>query len=195
MSMPLDVDTETDDATLLARYAKGDAAAARTLTVRLVPRAQAQAFRMLGDTAEAEDVVQEAMLRLWKQAPDWRSGEAQVSTWLYRVVANLCTDRLRKRPRSGVALDDVAEPADPAPSAEAQLQNAARLEALRQALADLPERQCLALTLRHFEGASNPEIAARLDISVEAVESLTARAKRALTNALKGQAAALGYQG
>ncbi|GGX53373.1 RNA polymerase sigma subunit ECF family protein [Tateyamaria omphalii] len=193
--MPLDARPDEDDAALLARYARGDAGAARALTVRLAPRAHAQAFRMLGDRSEAEDVVQDAMLRLWRIAPEWRFGEAQVSTWLYRVVSNLCTDRLRKRRRSGVALDDVAEPEDPAPGAEARLQDHARHAALRAAIAALPERQRLALTLRHFDGASNPEIAEQLGISVEAVESLTARAKRALAAALKGRVAALGYEG
>ncbi len=193
--MPLDVRPEEDDAALLARYARGDAGAARALTVRLAPRAHAQAFRMLGDRSEAEDVVQDAMLRLWRIAPEWRTGEAQVSTWLYRVVSNLCTDRLRKRRRGGVALDDVAEPEDPAPGVEATLQDNARHTALRVAIADLPERQRLALTLRHFEGVSNPEIAEQLGVSVEAVESLTARAKRALATALKGRVAALGYEG
>ncbi|WP_299611821.1 RNA polymerase sigma factor [uncultured Tateyamaria sp.] len=195
MTMPLDARSDDDDAALLARYARGDAAAARALTVRLVPRAHAQAFRMLGDAAEAEDVAQEAMVRLWRVAPDWRAGEAQVTTWLYRVVSNLCTDRLRKRPRSGVALDDFAEPMDPAPGAEDKMQDDARRDALRGAMAELPERQRLALSLRHFDGASNPEIAETLGVSVEAVESLTARAKRALAQALKGRAAALGYKG
>ena len=134
-------------------------------------------------------------MRLWRIAPEWRTGEAKVTTWLYRVVANLCTDRLRARSRGPVGLDEAAEPEDPAPSAEAQLQTQARHDALRRALADLPERQRLAVMLRHFEGASNPEIAARLDISTEAVESLTARGKRALAQALKGQVAALGYEG
>ncbi len=193
--MPLDARPEEDDAALLARYARGDAGAARALTVRLAPRAHAQAFRMLGDRSEAEDVVQDAMLRLWRIAPEWRTGEAQVSTWLYRVVSNLCTDRLRRRRRGGVALDDVAEPEDPAPGVEATLQDNARHTALRVAIADLPERQRLALTLRHFEGVSNPEIAEQLGVSVEAVESLTARAKRALATALKGRVAALGYEG
>lgn len=192
--MPLDAQTDVDDAALLARYARGDAGAARSLTARLVPRVHAQAFRMLGDGAEAEDVAQEAMMRLWKIAPDWRMGEAKVTTWLYRVVANLCTDRLRKRPRGNVALEAVAEPPDPAPSVEARMQADARNRALNAALADLPERQRLAVTMRHFDGASNPEIADRLGISTEAVESLTARGKRALAAALKGQAAALGYE-
>lgn len=184
-----------DEAALLARYALGDGAAARALTARLTPGAFGQAMRMLGDQAEAEDVAQEAMMRLWKIAPEWRTGEAKVSTWLYRVVSNLCTDRLRKRPRGPVALDDVGEPLDPTPGVEAQMMAQARRAALSQALATLPERQRLAVVLRHFEGATNPEIAARLEISVEAVESLTARGKRALAAALKGQAEALGYEG
>lgn len=192
--MALDDQTDVDDAAMLARYASGDAAAARALTARLVPRVHAQAFRMLGDSAEAEDVAQDAMLRLWRIAPDWRTGEAKVTTWLYRVVANLCTDRLRKRPRGAVTLDAVSEPPDPAPSVEAQMQTDTRSQALRLALATLPERQRLAVMMRHFDGASNPEIAAQLDISTEAVESLTARGKRALAAALKGQVAALGYK-
>ncbi|WP_299146303.1 RNA polymerase sigma factor [uncultured Tateyamaria sp.] len=195
MDMPFDMDAQTEDAVLLARFARGDAGAARTLTLRLVPRAFAQAMRLLGDQAAAEDVAQEAMLRLWRIAPEWRDGEAKVTTWLYRVVANLCMDRLRKRPKAPAALDDVADPADPAPSAEARLQTQARNDAVRRALADLPQRQRLAVVLRHFEGASNPQIAEQLGISTEAVESLTARGKRALAKALKGQVAALGYEG
>jgi len=192
--MPLDTDPQTDDADLLVRYAQGDASAARLLTLRLTPRAFGQAARMLGDTNEAEDVAQEAMMRLWRVAPDWRLGEAKVTTWLYRVVSNLCTDRLRKRSRGTVRLEDVAEPTDPTPSVETQMQDTARHSALRTALASLPERQRVAVVMRHFDGASNPDIAQALDISTEAVESLTARGKRALAAALKGQAAALGYE-
>lgn len=195
MTMALDSQPELTDSALLARYARGDAAAAQVLTVRLVPRVMAQAYKMLGDRAEAEDVAQEALVRLWRIAPDWREGEAQVSTWLYRVVANLCTDRLRKRKRAAVPLDDVADPADPGPSVETRMQDAARRDALRAALATLPERQRLAVMLRHFEGATNPEIAERLGVSIEAVESLTARGKRALAKVLKGRVAALGYEG
>ena len=103
---------------LLHRYVQGDAAAARLLTLQLTPRIFGHAFRILGNAAEAEDVTQDALMRLWKIAPDWRDGEAKVTTWLYRVTANLCTDRLRKRGR-GVPLEDIAEPADPAESAEA----------------------------------------------------------------------------
>ncbi len=180
------------DAALLARYAGGDAGAARLLATRLTPRIYAHAHRVLGDGAEAEDVAQEALLRLWRVAPDWREGEARVTTWLYRVVANLCTDRLRKRRTS--PLDDVAEPADPTPSAAQGLQQAARMDALQAALMALPDRQRQAVVLRHIEGLANPEIAAILDVGVEAVESLTARGKRGLKAALAGQRDALGYE-
>lgn len=179
------------DAALLAEYAAGDPAAARLLTARLSPRIFAHAVRVLGEGAEAEDVTQEALMRLWQIAPEWRTGEAKVTTWLYRVVANLCTDRLRKRRTT--PLEDVAEPADPAPTPAQGLQDAARAKALQAALQRLPDRQRQAVVLRHIEGLANPEIAAILDIGVEAVESLTARGKRALTAALAGQKDALGY--
>jgi RNA polymerase sigma-70 factor (ECF subfamily) len=190
--MAFDAPSDLADDVLLRRFALGDAAAARALTLRLTPRVHAHAMRLLGDRAEAEDVTQEAMLRLWRIAPDWREGEAKVSTWLYRVTANLATDRLRKR--RAVALDSVPEPEDAAPGPAGLLQDKARAAALQQALAALPERQRQAVVLRHLEGLGNPEIAGIMDISAEAVESLIARGKRALTAALSGQRAELGYE-
>lgn len=189
---PSDQANRDADAALLARYAAGDAAAARLLATRLTPRLFAHAFRVLGDDAAAQDVAQDAMLRLWKIAPEWRAGEAQVSTWAYRVVANLCTDLLRKR--QTVALDAVDEPIDPGPRPEAMMQDAARRDALQAALDTLPERQRQAVVLRHLEGLSNGEIAQILSVGVEAVESLTARGKRGLSVALSGQQAALGFE-
>ena len=193
--MPLDDLSDLPDEALLLRYAQGDRVAARVLVLRLSPRVLGYAARLLGDRAEAEDVAQEALLRLWKIAPDWRSGEAQVSTWLYRVVTNLVTDRQRARARRRAgALDEVPEPADAAPGVVAHLIEADRMAALEAALAQLPERQRQAVVLRHLEGMSNPEIAQVLEIGVEAVESLTARGKRALTAILAGQRADLGYE-
>jgi RNA polymerase sigma-70 factor (ECF subfamily) len=189
--MPLDAEIDTGDDVLLARYARGDAAAARLLVARLTPVVFRHAARVLGDTAEAEDVTQEALVRLWKIAPDWEAGRAKVTTWLYRITANLCTDRLRKR--RGVALDDIAEPTDPTPGVEAQLQTQARMDALQAGLMQLPERQRQAVILRHIEGLANPDIAQILDISTEAVESLTARGKRALATIMAPQRDTLGY--
>ena len=184
--------TDASDADLLAAYASGDARAATELTRRLLPRVLAQATRMLGDRTEAEDAAQDAMMRLWRIAPDWRRGEAEVSTWLYRVTANLCTDRLRQRRRTQ-PLDAVEEPADASPAAAERMQDVARLRTLSDALAELPDRQAQAVSLRHLEGLSNPEIAEIMDISVRSVESLTARGKRALAAILAGRRNALGY--
>jgi RNA polymerase sigma-70 factor (ECF subfamily) len=185
--------TRLDDGALMVLFANGDAEAARLLSDRLLPRAYRHAARVLGDRDEAEDIAQEAMLRLWRAAGDWRSdGSARVSTWLHKVVANLAVDRLRRSGRS-VGLAETEDPADDAPGAEARMQEADRMAALDAALARLPERQRQAVVLRHIEGLPNPEIAEILEIGIEAVESLTARGKRALAAALKDKKEALGY--
>ncbi|MEX1662937.1 RNA polymerase sigma factor [Thioclava sp. 15-R06ZXC-3] len=189
--MALDAMNDRSDEALLELYAEGDPAAARALTLRLGPLAYRLAMRMLRDGAEAEDVAQEALLRLWKIAPEWRTGEAKVSTWLYRVVSNLATDRLRKR--RGSSLDDAPEVADDSPSVLDEMMRRDRMAALDAALAELPERQRLAVTLRHIDGLSNPEIAEAMETGVEAVESLTARAKRALAKLLAGRREELGF--
>lgn len=179
--LPALPDSASDEA-LLARYAQGEPLAARALMERLAPLAYRLALRMLGDAAEAEDVAQDAMLRLWQSAEGWQPGGAKVSTWLYRVAANLATDRLRRR--RAVPLDQVAEPADGRPGALDGLIEAERAAALEAAMAGLPERQRLAVALRHVEGLPNPQIADIMGIGVEAVESLTARGRRGLMAAL-----------
>lgn len=184
-------DASSDDA-LLQRYARGEAAAARILVDRLAPRVLRLARRLLQDEAEAEDVTQEAMLRLWQIAPNWVPGGAQPSTWLHRVTVNLATDRLRRR--RGVALDAIEEPDDPTPGAVETMIDGDRKRALDDALALLPDRQRVAVVLRHIEGMNNPEIAASMGIGVEAVESLTARGKRRLTELLSGRREELGYE-
>jgi RNA polymerase sigma factor (sigma-70 family) len=193
MEMALDAMNEASDEALLVLYANGDPGAARALTLRLTPVVYRLARRMLGDADEAEDVAQEAMLKLWRIAPDWRQGEAKVTTWLYRVARNLVTDRLRRR--RGVGLDEVAEPVDETPGVEARIAAGDRAKALDEALAELPERQREAVVLRHLEGLANPEIAEILEVSVEAVESLVARGKRALAARLLGRKEELGLEG
>ena len=194
--MPRDSLASVSDETLLVLYANGDRDAARLLTTRLAPRVLGYAARLLADRAEAEDVTQEAMLRLWRIAPEWRAGEAQVATWLYRVVTNLVTDQRRARARRpAVPLDAAPEVAAGGKGVVAGLIEADRMVALEAALASLPDRQRQAVVLRHIEGLANPEIAAIMAIGVEAVESLTARGKRALVAILAGRRPDLGYDG
>ena len=190
-ALPLLFSSSRDqDAALMAAFATGDQSAARALTERHAGRALSVATRMLGETMEAQDVTQEAMLRLFRVAPNWDGTRAQVSTWLYRVVSNLCIDRLRARPTE--PLDSVAEPQDDAMSAAGLLQQADRAQALHAAIAKLPERQRLAVTLRHIEDLANPEVADVMEISVDAVESLLARGGRALRATLSDRKENLG---
>jgi len=190
--MALDASQNLEDAELLARFAKGDRAAAQVLTARLAPVVYTQAFRMLGDRAEAEDITQDSLLRLWHAAPDWQAGQAKVTTWLYRVTSNLCIDKMRKSKRHSSGA--VPEMPDNGPDMERRLQNRARAQALRAALRDLPNRQKQAIILRHLEGLSNPDVAQIMQISVEAVESLMSRGKRSLADALAPQKKALGLE-
>ncbi|GFE65417.1 RNA polymerase sigma factor [Litoreibacter roseus] len=180
------------DAELLAAFAAGDARAASLLTERLAPPLLRFATRLLSDPVEAEDVVQDAMIKLWHIAPDWQDGGAKVSTWLYQVARNLCIDRLRKR--RGTDLEDADQVLDERPSVQEHLIEKDRYDALQMALNDLPARQRQAVILRHIEGLSNPEIAIILEIGVEAVESLTARGKRNLASALASRKGELGYE-
>ena len=192
MSTALHEESADEDAILLARFASGDQSAARILTDRLLPGALRQAYRMLSDQAEAEDVAQDAMLRLWKQAENWRAGEAKASTWLYRVVHNLCIDRIRRR-RPQVPVEDAPEPVDPDPGVLERMAQSETSASIARAIATLPERQRQALMLRHFEGWSNPEIGEELGCSVEAVESLLARARRQLAKLMTEEREALGH--
>lgn len=185
-------DPRLGDAQLLRAYAQGDVGAARALVGRLGPRVLQVARRLLQDRTEAEDVTQEAMLRLWQIAPRWQDGQAAPSTWLHRVAVNLATDRLRRR-RATWLEDEATEPAAPTPSAHEALMAQTRARALETALAALPPRQRVAMVLRHLEGYTNPQIAEVLGIGVEAVESLTARAKRRLSAELAPRRDELGF--
>lgn len=171
------------DAALVARVGSGDSAACRSLMEAHLGRVHAFAWRMLGDAAEAEDVAQEAFLRLWRQAGKWRA-EARVGTWLHRVAHNLCIDRLRKqRGQSGEQPPDLPDPA-PGPAAEHQRAQVAR--GVEAALDRLPERQRAAIALVHYQELGNIEAADIMGVSVEALESLLSRGRRGLRETLAG---------
>jgi RNA polymerase sigma-70 factor (ECF subfamily) len=168
----------------MARVSQGDAQAFQQLVDTGIDRVMSVARRMLGDETEAEDVAQDVFLRLWRQADRWEGGRAQVSTWLYRVTVNSCIDRLRARRED--TMDEL-----PDMSREATQQQSLEEDDLQEyveaALEGLPDRQRLALVLFHYENLSMNAVAEAMDSSVEAVESLLARGRRALKKSLKSQ--------
>lgn len=171
-----------DDDELMARAGAGDAAAFTRIVARHGRRAGGLAARFMGTRAEAEEIVQEAFTRLWIKARSWQPGGAQVSTWLHRVVVNLCLDR-KRRPRTD-PIDAANDIADPAPRGDERVLAEERSRRVHGAVAALPDRQRAALLLCHFEEMSNVEAAAVLEISVGALESLLVRARRSLRTAL-----------
>lgn len=171
-------DDDSDDA-LIASAGRGDRVAASVLVTRHSPRVFSLCMRMLRDRASAEDATQETFLKLWEGAARWRPNGARLETWLYRVASNACLDRHRMRRR--IAPDsEIGDPPDLSPSARAVLAESDTRRVVDEAIAALPERQRLAVTLRHFEELTNIEIAQSMGLSVEAVESLLGRARRAL---------------
>ena len=170
------------DAELLRRIADGERDAAQQLVDQHLGRILNYAYRLLGDSAEAEDVAQETFLRLWRTIDAWRA-EAPLLHWLQRVAYNLCIDRLRRRQPG--SLESVPEPLDPAEGPAATLHRAEIGEAVAEAIAQLPERQRVAVVMVHQEGLSNIETADIMGISVEAVESLLSRGRRALRELLQ----------
>ena len=170
------------DEELVRRVGQGDPAAIQAMVARKLPRMLALAQRMLGDAAEAEDVAQDAMLRAWKQAPRWVPGQARFDTWLHRVGLNLCYDRLRRRRE--VSTETPPDRPDEGPAPDRGLIAADVGGRVNAALALLPERQREALVLCHYQELTNIEAAALMEVSVDALESLLSRGRRALRRAL-----------
>jgi RNA polymerase sigma-70 factor (ECF subfamily) len=168
---------DDSDEALMARVARGDEPAYRMLTRRHLPVMLGLARRILGNAADAEDVAQEAMLRVWTHAPRWQP-LALFRTWLTRVVVNLCLDRKRRAP--WVALESAGEIIDPAPGATEKAEQDERGRLLAAAIAELPARQRTAIVLTYSEGMSNAEVAEILDTSVSAIETLLVRGKQNL---------------
>jgi RNA polymerase sigma-70 factor (ECF subfamily) len=173
----------TDDEGLMLAIQAGDAKAYEAAVRKHLKSISHFAFRMLGNSKDTEDITQETFLRLWTHADSWQSDKASVSTWLHRIAHNLCIDYLRKD-KSGISseYEDEHEGNDRPADAPAK---AEQLAALARALEELPERQRSAIVLSHYHGFSNKEIAQIMDITVDALESILARARRGLKAQLK----------
>ena len=176
----------TSDDDLMLGLANGDEKCAIALTRRHLPRCLAHATRMVNDGGTAQDLTQEAFVRLWQNAAGWQAGRAQISTWLYRVVGNLAIDYLRKSARVDVREVTDADMSADAQDGEAVLAAKQRDAVLMEAMQTLPPRQRMAVSLRYLEEVPNREIADIMGVSVEAVEGLTKRGKHALRVVLAG---------
>lgn len=172
-----------DDEGLLHAVAGGDHRAFAALMERHGSFAMTLAVRMTGTQQDAEEVAQEAFLRVWTAAERWdSSGGARFTTWLYRVVMNLCLDRRRRAPM--LAMDDVAEPMDPGPNGLDRYTTGQARELVVKALETLPDRQRAAVSLCYFGEVSCQEAADTLEISLSALESLLVRGRRTLRDYL-----------
>lgn len=169
-------DAASDDLAEVRAIAAGDSVAFRRLIDRESPRLLRFALGLLGNLDEAEDMVQETLLRLWENAAAW-TPDARIGTWLHRVCYNRSIDRLRRR-RAFVddsmldALPDEAQPPD------LQLVRSERVHNVREAVARLAPRQRTAVLLFHFQDLPQREAAEVMGISEVALESLLARARR-----------------
>ncbi|MBR0681706.1 sigma-70 family RNA polymerase sigma factor [Roseomonas eburnea] len=167
---------EPDDAALMARIAEGDEAAFRLFATRHVGRMLRVAQSILGSAAEADEVSQEALLRVWRHAARWDASRAQLGTWIHTIVVRLCVDRLRLRRHEPI--DAAMEVPDPAPGALESLSSRDEQRQLRAAMATLPRRQRAALVLFYQEELAGTEAARTLGLSLSAFWSLLQRARR-----------------
>lgn len=174
----------TDEELMLA-VCNGDQAAYQAIVKKHLKPISHYAYRLLGASRETEDICQETFLRLWINASKWQPEKSNLSTWLHRIAHNLCIDHLRKHSQvqTQESFEDEAAASEQAPRFAATDDRGAT-EKLQQALRDLPESQRSALMLCHYQGFSNKEAAAIMAISVKALESAIARAKRTLRERL-----------
>lgn len=182
LSDALNYEDDSDEA-LLDRMAADDEVAFRHLVERHIDRAFGVALRLLGSRADAEDVVQDTMLKIWTHRGQWEQGRAKFSTWLYRVVTNRCID-LHRRPRTD-NVDAVPEPADAKPDAFSAMQRNEVTSLLETAIQRLPEQQRVAVILSYHEDMSNGDIAEVMNTTVSAVESLLKRGRQQLREILR----------
>jgi len=187
-SVPLAPDSAPDlvfdeDSELLDRLAADDETAFRMLVERHIDRAYAIALRIVGNAADAEDVVQDTMLKIWSHRGRWQHGRAKFSTWLYRVISNRCID-LRRKPRNE-NVETVPEVADGQPGAVEIIERNELNDMLELAMQRLPEQQRIAVIFSYHENMSNGEIAQVMDTTVAAVESLLKRGRQQLRQLLR----------
>ena len=173
---------EESDETLMQRVQARDEEAYTRLLDRHLQAIHAYVYRMCQNRADADDLAQETFLRIWHKAATWKPGTVRFTTWLHRIAHNQCIDAFRRR-RIDVDPDTQLDEL-PSQTSGADIEVETRRKAVRSAVAALPERQRTALALCHFQGWSNKDAAEVLEVSVDALESLLARARRTLKTEL-----------
>lgn len=172
---------DAGDEQLMLAVGRGDAGAFSEIVHRHQRSAWSIAYRFVGHAADAEDIAQEAFLKILSAAPRYQPS-AVFSTYLYRVVTRLCIDFYRKK--RPVFTDTLPEMADPAPDPAAALARKDRETTIRRALDALPARQRMAVILKYYEGLGYADIATAMDITRKAVERLLGRARKTLQSRL-----------
>ncbi len=170
------------DESLMQAAGRGDMAAFEQLVLRHQAAAWRVAVRCVGDTQEAEGLVQTAFLRIL-DATERYNPTASFRTYLYRVVTRLCIDHLRKK--RPLAVEFLPETCAPGPAAPARLERAEMEHAIQTAIGALPPKQRLAIVLRYFEGLSGAEIAEALNTTRKGAERQLARARKRLEPLLR----------
>lgn len=176
---------EDPRALLLMRAGQGDSLAFGRLARELARPALALAIRVLGDSASAEDAVQDAFARLWREAHRFDPARGSFGAWWRRMLMNCALDG-RRRLRVVSPLDDAADVADSADTPAEAAERADLARRVQSAAETLPARQRAALLLFHGEGLTMAEIADALETSEKAVEGLLLRGRAALKDKLNG---------
>ena len=172
------------DPELLVLTAAGDQAAFAELVRSHQSRVLNLTYRFSRDRQDAEDLAQEVFFKVWKYARTFK-GQAAFSTWLYRLAVNTCLNYRQKKKIETAPLPLLGDFAVETDLAGAEIIFRERKNLLNKALNGLPVRQKIALILASFEEKSYEEIAAIMEVSVSAVETLLFRARRNLANILR----------
>jgi RNA polymerase sigma-70 factor (ECF subfamily) len=171
-------DADGIDRSLMERIAAGDQQAFAALAERHAAVALGLAQRIVRNTADAEDIVQESLTRLWMFADRWNPETARFSSWFYRIVTNQAISRIRKKTTESI--DSVEEPSDNSPGPDDQLAGREIGAAIAGAIDRLPERQRAAIGLCYDNDLSCAEAADAMGVSIGTMESLLFRARRSL---------------
>lgn len=173
-----------DDEALIRQIQEGKHQAFAEIVKRHTKRFYSIAYRLVFNKEEAEDIVQEAFLRLWNKPELWNQNkQVKFTTWFYKVVVNLCRDHNKKK--KPMPLSEDIQVYNEQPRQDALLAHQQKQALLDSLIQELPERQQLAINLCFYEGLSNKEAAEVMDIKVKVLQSLIMRAKMALKEKIK----------